>query len=308
MSRRPLLRHPPSSVRPQRRRSGIITVLAAVLLVVLFGFIAFAVDTGMILMTQTNMQNAVDAASLAASQEITNFIYSAGESQSDATVDESSLAVANARAMAAEVALANGVYIDPAADVQFGKRVYDSGTNTWPIQWGVEPYNVVKVVARRDNTDTSAADGQLKLNFGWALGKSSVTLETSSTAFVESRDIVVVLDFSSSMNDDSCIRSFGTLGQSAVEANLDEIWDTLVAAAPTWPNTTESKFPSTGFGNVNSYYGTYLSSSTTSTIYSNLGLGATLNGQPRYPFPQAGKDSSGNAKSRPGSSTNQDLW
>jgi hypothetical protein len=59
------------------------------------------VDTGVILMTQTKMQNAVDASSLAASQEITHYIYSAGQNQSDATVNANTAAVANARAMAA---------------------------------------------------------------------------------------------------------------------------------------------------------------------------------------------------------------
>jgi Flp pilus assembly protein TadG len=283
-------------------------VLAAVLLVVLFGFVAFAVDTGMIQMTQAKMQNAVDAASLAASQEITNYIYSAGQNQSNAVVSANSVAIANARAMAAQVAQANGVFIDPNADVAFGKRTYESASNTWPIQWGVEPYNVVKVTARRTNPDTSASDGQLKLNFGWALNKPSASLETSSTAFVDSRDIVVVLDFSSSMNDDSCMRSFGNLGQSSVEANMDEIWDSLVQAAPTWPATSETKFPANGFGSVNSYHGTYVSSSSTSTIFNTLGLDTQVDGEPKYPFPQAGKYSSGDVKSRPNTSTSQALW
>jgi Flp pilus assembly protein TadG len=283
-------------------------VLAAVCLVVLFGFVAFAVDTGVIHMTQTKMQNAVDAASLAASEEITNFIHNAGESQSSATVDAGSTAVANARAMAADVGEANGVFIDPETDVQFGKRVFDAATNTWPIHWGVEPYNVVKVTARRTNDDTSAPDGQLPLTFGWALNKKSASLETSSIAFVESRDIVVVLDFSSSMNDDSCIRSFPKLGQSSVESNMDAIWNSLVGAAPKWPGTAETKFPSTGLGNVNSYYGTYVSSSTTTTIFNTLGLGEQVNGNPKYPFPQSGKDSSGNPKPRPSTTTSETLW
>jgi hypothetical protein len=93
-----------------------------------------------------------------------------------------------------------------------------------------------------------------------------------------------------------------------VEANLDLICNQLVAAAPTWPNSTESKFPPTGFGNVNSYYGTYVSSSTTSTVFNTLGLGTQVNGKPKYPFPQSGKDSSGNPKARPSTSTSETLW
>jgi Flp pilus assembly protein TadG len=297
-----------NSRSPLGARRGVITVLAAIVLAVLLGFIAFAVDTGQINLTQANMQNASDAASLAASQEITRYIETAGQSQSDAVIGANSAVVASARAMAVQVAQANGVYLDADRDVEFGRRTYNSADSSWPISWGVEPYNVVKVTARRTNQDEAAPDAELPLSFGWVLGKYSVPIETSSTAFVESRDIVVVLDFSSSMNDDSSMLSFDRLGQSSVEQNLDEIWDTLVEAAPTWPGTSESKFPSTGFGKINSYYGTYVSSSTTSTIFSTLELGTQLNSKPKFPFPQAGKDSSGNPKSRPGNSTSQSLW
>lgn len=104
-------------------RRGVVSVLAAFLLVGVFAFVAFAVDTGLMTLTQTEMQNAVDAAALAASQEITGAIYDAGQSGGDATVDSNSIAVANAREMAAEVAALNGVYVDPNQDVAFGKRV-----------------------------------------------------------------------------------------------------------------------------------------------------------------------------------------
>ena len=116
-----------------------------------------AVDTGLILLTQTNMQNGVDAAALAASQF--NYIQVSAQNQSAAVITANSAAVANARSMAADVASANGVYIDSTQDVIFGKRSFNAATNTWPIQWDVEPYNVVKVLARRTNTDTTAPIG-----------------------------------------------------------------------------------------------------------------------------------------------------
>jgi hypothetical protein len=289
-------------------RKGAITVLSAVLLVGLFAFVAFAVDTGRLSLTQTNMQNAVDAASLAASQEISGAIAQAGESGGEATIDANSIAVTEARQMAFDVAAANGVYIDKDNDVTFGKRAYDAATQTWPIIWGAEPYNVVKVTARRDNADLSEQDGELKLSFGWAVGMESVSLTNSAAAFVEARDIVLVLDFSASMNDDSSMKSFSSLGQSNVEATLDGMWDSLVAANPTWPSTSESKFPSSGFGGVDSYYGTYVSSSDRWTIYQTLGLDQMVGSDPMYPFPQAGRDSSGMPKSKPSYSTSRSLW
>jgi hypothetical protein len=291
----------------RNQRQGIVLVLSAFLLTVLFAFVALSVDTGRIVLTETRMQNAVDAASLAASQEITAAVYAAGQGQGSANIDANSIAVEAAREMAGQVAEANGVFIDPAQDVQFGKRVYNPSTGEWPVQWGASPYNVVKVTARRNGDDTSAPDGEFPLAFGWAIGKDSVPLETSSTAFVEARDLVLVLDYSGSMNYDSLLTS--SLGSSEAHMLLDGIWDSLVAADPKWPATSKSKFPSTGFGSINSYEGTYVSSSDTATIRNTLGLNANgSDGKRKYPFPQAGRNSDGSPKSQPSNATSDSLW
>lgn len=289
------------------RRKGIVVVLTGFTLVAMFAFLALSVDTGRIVLTETEMQNAVDAASLAAAQEITAAVYAAGQGQGSANIDANSIAVAEARAMATTVAEANGVFIDPSSDVRFGKRGYDSETGTWPIQWNESPFNVVQVVARKTSTDTSQPDGELPLAFGWAVGHDSVALQTSATAFVEARDLVVVLDFSASMNDDSSLRS--GLGQTQAEQSLDAMWDALVAADPKFRGTSQSKFPSTGFGEIDSYYGTYISSSDTNTIRYYLGLNANnSDGSRKYPFPQAGRYSSGNEKNKPSNSTSDSRW
>ncbi len=274
-------------------RRGVIAVLTGFLLTVLFAFLALSVDTGRVVLTETQLQNAVDAAALAASQEITAAVYAAGQGEGSADIDANSIAVEAARQMAADVCEANGVYINPDTDVTFGKRGYDSGTGTWPIEWGVSPYNVVRVEARRTNADTSASDGQLRLAFGWAIGKSTVPLEAAATAFVEARDMVIVLDFSASMNDDSSLNS--SLDASEVDASLDGMWAALQEADPKWPGTSESKFPANGFGRIDSAYGTYVYGTDTDTILRNLNL-ATKGGsyyRPTWenvvPFPQAGR-------------------
>ena len=292
--------------RPQSRR-GIIVVLTGFTLVVVFAFVALSVDTGRIVLTETKMQNGVDAAALAAAQEITSAVYAAGQGQGSVNIDANSIAVDAARAMAAQVAAANGVYIDPATDVRFGKRGFDEATGTWPIYWDASPFNVVQVVARKTDPDSDAPDGQLPLAFGWAVGRDQVSLQSSATAFVEARDLVVVLDFSASMNDDSSLRS--GLGLTQAENSLDDMWDTLVAANPTWPGSSSSKFPSTGFGGISSYQGAYVSSSYTSTIRGTLGLNQNNpDGSRKYPFPQSGRYSSGNPKNKPSNSTSDSLW
>ncbi|MFT5527445.1 MAG: hypothetical protein ACI9HK_005427 [Pirellulaceae bacterium] len=290
-------------------RRGSMTVVASITLVAIFAFVAIAVDSGRMTLMRTEMQNAVDAAALAASQEITGAVFEAGQAVTTVEIDAASIAVQSARDMAERVASANGVYIDPDRDVYFGKRSFDESTGEWPIVWGEEPYNVVKVVARRDNEDITASDGRLPLSFGWAIGKKSVSVTANATAFVEARDIIMVLDFSASMNDDSSMKSFNSLGQSNVEVSMDLMWDSLVTANPRFPDTQHTKFPTTGFGNVNSYAGTYISSTSTSTIFNTLGLGQLgIDGRPLYPYPQAGRYSSGLPKNEPTAAASEQLW
>ncbi len=292
--------------RQQSERRGVIVVLTAFCLIAVFAFVALSVDAGRMVLTETRMQNAVDAASLAAAQEITAAVYAAGQGQGSANIDANSIAVTQAKAMAAQVAAANGVYVNPAVDVKFGKRGYNASNNTWPITWGATPFNVVQVVARRTGSNVSASDGQLPLAFGWAVGRSKVPIQTSATAFVEARDLVVVVDVSASMNDDSSLGS--SLSTSEVNGLLDGMWTALRNDNPKWPGTSTAKFPSTGFGSVNSAAGTYVSSSDTATIRSSLGLNTNVSGNRKYPFPQAGRNSDGTPKNKPSNSASDALW
>lgn len=292
-----------------RERRGIVVVLTGFMLCIVFAFVSMSIDSGRIVLTQTEMQNAVDAAALAASQEITAAIYEAGQGNGPAVLDAGSQTIAQARQMAAQVAELNGVFIDPDTDVMFGNRSYDAASDSWPIEWNATPINVVRVAARRTNSDLEAPDGEYPLAFGWAVGKESVPLEVSATAFVEARDLVLVLDFSGSMSDDTEFRSIGTFTQQQVEASLDQMWDELQEANPTWPGTSQSKFPATGFGEIDSYEGVYISSSDTSTIRGLLGLNETNNsGNYLHKYPQAGRYSSGLPKSEPGNSTSRSKW
>jgi Mg-chelatase subunit ChlD len=283
----------------------VIVVVTGFCLVAVFAFVALSVDTSRIALTETRMQNAVDAAALAAVEEITTAVYNAGD-YGGSPSSASSAAIAAARQMAANVASANGVFVDATVDVKFGKRTYNPATGQWPIAWGATPYNTVRVEARKTNQDVSADDGQLPLAFGWAVGRSQVPLIAKSTAFVEARDLVLVLDFSGSMNYDSQLSS--SLGVPAAEELLDDMWNAMVAADPRWPNTGASKFPSSGFGGINSAAGTYISSTDTATIRTQLGLTTNVNGNRQFPYPQAGRNADGSPKSKPGNSTSDALW
>jgi Flp pilus assembly protein TadG len=294
--------------RVRVKRAGVVMVMTGFCLIAVFAFVALSVDASRMVLTETRMQNACDAASLAAAQEIVASVHSAGESGGSAAVNANSVAAAAARTVAQSVAAANGVYIDPSVDVRFGKRTYNAASQSWPIQWGVAPYNVVQVTARRTQADVSKPDGQLPLAFGWSVGRSKVPLSTKATAFVEARDLVMVLDYSGSMNYDSNLVD-SSLPQNDVFTLLDGMWSALRAADPKWPGTTISKFPATGFGSINSAVGTSVSSTDTATIRNTLGLNANnADGSRKYPFPQAGRNADGTPKGKPSNTASDAAW
>src|SRR5688500_2999687 len=139
--------------RERTRPRGVIVVLTGFCLVAVFAFCALSVDAGRMALTETRMQNAVDAAALAAVEEITAAVYEAGSVSGAPVINSNSEAIAAARTMASNVAEANGIYIDSNTDVQFGKRGYNAASGDWPITWGATPYNVVRVTARKTNAD-----------------------------------------------------------------------------------------------------------------------------------------------------------
>ena len=216
--------HRPSGRRPDNRaRRGSLMVLGVFCLVVAMAFVAFSADLGYISVTRGKMQNGVDAAALAAALEITHAVQTAGPDVQNVTA----YAMQQARLKAAEIAGLNGIYVDPNQDVDFGLRTQNAQTKVYSIAWGVTPANVVRVHARRDGDDPDQPDGVLPLFFAPVFGKKAQELHTSATAYVEARDIVAVLDYSGSMNDDSCYASLGLRSRTQLESNMSDIFNIL---------------------------------------------------------------------------------
>lgn len=207
-----------------RKRRGAFLVLAFFCLAVCLTFVAFTVDIGFLSLTKTRMQNAVDAAALAAAQEITNAVNNAPQDVENITlyVEE------QARQVAASVAELNGVFIDPVKDVRFGQRKSD-GNGGFETEWDSSPYNVVKVTARRESDEPGEPDGKLRLFFAGVTGDRYAKVHTEAVAYVEARDLVVVHDFSLSMSYDSYFNNESTanLSNAQIEENLRLVWDDL---------------------------------------------------------------------------------
>lgn len=259
----------------EQKRRGVFLALAILCLVAALTFVGMSVDLGMITVTKTRMQAAADSAALAASQEIVVAIREAGQAGETDIQTVQALAAQQAREVARHVCDLNGFYIEPNTDVTLGSRMLAADGESFVETWGSPPYNMVKVIIRKDNADASAPDAKLPLIFAPVQGDRTHALTAGASAFIESRDIVSVLDYSGSMAYDSLIYSgtINRLGLSQVEGSLDDIWDALVASGVGFsddPGT--SKFPLAGFGGINSYEGTYISSDNTNTIFETLSL------------------------------------
>ena len=207
----------------RQKRRGVFVVIMAVSLAACLAFVAFSVDTGMVVLTQTRMQNCVDAAALAAANEIGYAVEHAGANVQDVTA----YALAQARLKAQSVGTLNGIHIDPTTDVRFGRWQLNSGTGVSSITWDATPSNAVKVQARRTNANTAQPDGQLKTLFAGVFGTKSVSITSSGTAYIESRDIGLVLDYSGSMNDDSSYDVLGLRNRTQLDNNMEDIYDIL---------------------------------------------------------------------------------
>lgn len=213
----------------QNHRHGTILVLTAVLMVVLLGFVAMTVDIGFIELTRTQLQSAADASALSGAMELSG-------------IDDPALVRANARNAVVQTAAMHRagdqttVAIDPVADITFGKLTWNGNSQNYKIQWGEDqtPYNVIKVRAMR--TTGAGGDNRLPLFFAPAIGSKKADVGAEAIATFQPRDIMVVLDFSGSMNDDSCFGAISKLGRGYIESNLQTMWTQL--GSPVYGNLT----------------------------------------------------------------------
>lgn len=177
----PFCAHTKGTKGPTRR--GAIVVLVAVVLVVLVGLLAVAVDTGVMMVRRTEVQRSVDAAVLAAASVL---------AQDEAT--ESDVV-----AEALEFLGSNGVNPDDLDEddigVEFG--TWNSDTRTFS-NTGFSGATAVRVEINYTNNQQF---------FGQIFGDGTYSILAQATAVTtasnQPRDIMVVIDCSGSMDNDN---------------------------------------------------------------------------------------------------------
>jgi len=169
------------SVTPQRR--GAVLPLVALLIFILMGMVAFAVDVAYMQLVRIELKTAVDSAARAGGEALSR---------------EQDLAAAKAAAI--NLADINRVASDPLileeSDIIPGRSVLDQNTGRWSFTENQTPYNSIRVVGRRTSDSPS---GVVPLFFARMFGKDHFQITDQSTVVRVDRDIVLVVDRSSSM-------------------------------------------------------------------------------------------------------------
>jgi hypothetical protein len=214
-------------------------VLAAILMAILLGMLAFSLDMGYIVMARTEIQRSVDSGALAAAGHL-------GEG------------IPVAEATAVQYVQDNLVTGDPVPGgeitVEFGQ--WDDVSRTFTLN--SDTPGAVRVFSRQPNRP---------LFFGRIFGQNSFSVAADAVATYRPRDIVVVLDYSASMNDDSELKHINKLGRTAIEANLLQIYNEL--GSPT-------------FGSLQ-WTPVYHASDDVNTVMRAFGLDTVA-----YPYPRGG--------------------
>jgi len=218
--------------KKRRTRRGAAAVYVVVCLPLMVGVAALAIDVGMVYNARAELQRTADAAALAAAAELGD--YSEGDP------------LVNARSKAAELALLNpvtgsGVAIDE-SDVVFGRAYVGTGTGKYVFEESAYYPNAVRVQVRRTSGSPS---GPVETCMARLFGVDSVDVSAQATAVVIPRDIVFVLDLSTSHNDDSSLRSYKNVEIGNCEM-WRSLWDTRHGDPPIDAETGLDRGPALG--------------------------------------------------------------
>lgn len=192
-------------------------------MIVLMAMLALSIDTGYMYTMQTQLDRSVDAAALAGASMLID-----GTQQ--------------ARETALEYLIRNPVQLQPtivsdndmvALSAQFladHAHDYDILWGEWdPVQNRVNPTDQLPSAI-----SVSMAYPRLPYIFGRVLGHDTFDLKSTAVAMYQPRDIMLVLDFSGSMSDDSKLSAIPRFGKTAVVNGLAQFYNEL--GSPTYGN------------------------------------------------------------------------
>ncbi|MCE9546744.1 MAG: hypothetical protein K8T25_14790 [Planctomycetia bacterium] len=240
----------------KRCRGGALLVLSAVLLVVLLGMVACAIDMGTTVLVRTQLQATADAAALAAVRYIPDLTTVTSTAQLYANLNHP-----------------NHGNVLTSQNVQLG--TWNSSTKTFTPS--NSSTNAVQVTVTR----TQATGNPVPLSFAGILGLTQSNVTATSIAVRNPRDIVFVMDLSGSMNNDTEIWATAAIDSKYAPSGYPNLGSTMMTNV--FADFGYGAYPGTlqymGNGNVTqdnqAFYnltrnGGYLSGSTINATYKIL--------------------------------------
>ena len=191
------------------------------MMIVMIAMLALALDVGQIQLARSELARSVDAAALAGAGALVD-----GEDAArDATVEylvRNPMGRFHLVANNDELLERKEEFLTKYAEqLQLNMGHWDPETHAFQVS-DVNP-SAVQVAMRYPDRP---------LFFAKALGFESFAVEAQAIAVFQPRDIMLVLDFSASMNDDSELSAIGQLGQDRVVDNIEQMWSDL--GSPTY--------------------------------------------------------------------------
>ena len=225
---RPNRKAGPHCIHSMRR--GNILVLTALFMTGLTALLALSIDLGHIYTTQSQLDRSVDAAALAGASQL-----SEGHEATQEEIVE--YLVRNPIGPGSSVTNENALETKKLEFLAQHSDDLEIQTGHWnaltrSFETGESPHSAVLV---------SMTYPRQPLFFGRVLGRSQFQVHRSAVAMYQPRDIMLTLDLSGSMNDDSEYGAMQQLGEDAVNLNLEQIWHEMGAPVyghmgfePTW--------------------------------------------------------------------------
>jgi hypothetical protein len=181
------------------RRPGSVLPLAVLTMVSMCGFVALAIDLGVLAVAKTQCQNSADAAAMAGARSLDG---TAGQNLGDVNTPGTSMYIAQ------HTALDNKVLTDSitASNVTltYGAWHYDVPSQLFVPQFPPvlpDNYNLVQAnVSYTVHTNFAGAFSLLPGNSGFS---PLITVQASAQAAHRPRDVAMILDYSGSMNNES---------------------------------------------------------------------------------------------------------
>jgi hypothetical protein len=160
-------------------RSGNVLVLAALMMVLMFGMLAFAVDLGYINVIRTQLQKSADAAAMAATWDlIEKDPWKVKSDPLASALERARFAEDKAREYARRNPVAGLEPALAAQDIQVGYLANPSDPSAQMTYTDPTRFNAVRVLIRR----TSDQNGLVPLFFGRVIGTNSASSQAEATA------------------------------------------------------------------------------------------------------------------------------